>query len=326
MGETRDVGRESSHFRVAMKMEHLNFHQNIHAGRIKWIATVILTAVRQARNVHFCFAVLLSTLASGCITESTKGYNCRCCITSPIVERYGEYSQENDTISVSLKKLQFYYYEPFWQSNVITELPLQTFTYSLSTPTSDAYLCQWTVVPDMKAPRFKEKRIDVLDENATYSQSGKWHVAPDDYPRQETPFILPLCPNIRMEPLLKESTNTLDKNPSENLASNQGGKAVRVYIHADDIHYLSGPFLSYDSHSNIILLIPYKNENGVIYLYSPKDSNQAFMEPYRGWRLSAPYYIWRTILPTITIVLDIVLLPVEAVGFLVYCAYGMSVY
>ena len=93
--------------------------------------------------------------------------------------------------------------------------------------------------------------------------------------------------------------------------------AYRVHVHAEDIHYLTGPFLTQGANSPLKLQIPYKIENGVYYLYSPKDSAKLFRPPNHGWEKNTAGYVWGAILPPVTLVLDIVLLPVEAVGVVV---------
>ncbi len=269
------------------------------------------------------FSILLCLLSSGCITEETKGFSRRCCNNIPIVDRDGEISRDNDTISISVQTLKIYHYEPFWESSITFKKPRQTFTYSLTTPTSDAELSQWIIVPDESAIRVFEQRFDVLDKDAQYYKNRGWSRSPDTGPRHETPFILPVFSLLGQQSLPENFSYQQDTNQKDASRQKQEVLAYRVHVHAEDIHYLTGPFLTQGANSPLKLQIPYKIENGVFYLYSPKDSAKLFRPPNHGWEKNTAGYVWGAILPPVTLALDIVLLPFEAVGVVLF-VMGMN--
>lgn len=268
-------------------------------------------------------SALLCFLSSGCVLldASLAGLN-RLYTDTAIVERYGDFSNGKDNVSVSLRTAKIYHYEPFWRSSITTTKPLQTFTYSLTTPPSDAELSQWVIVPDEAAERFMEIRFDIKDEDARYFKSRYWFrshrwldLTSSNPPRHDSPLILPICNFLKQEPLSKQTENKQDSKQETASGTQREDIAYHVHIHADDIHYLTKPFLSRnDSQNPFKLQIPYKIEDGVFYLYSPKDSEKMFEPIEYDSEMNAARYAWGVILIPPAIALDIVLLPVYAVG------------
>ena len=230
-------------------------------------------------------SALLCFLSSGCVLwdASQEGLN-RLYTDTAIVERYGDFSNGKDNVSVSLRTAKIYHYEPFWRSSITTNKPLQTFTYSLTTPPSDAELSQWVIVPDEAAERFMEIRFDIKDEDARYFKSRYWFrshrwldLTSDNPPRHDSPLILPICNFLKQEPLSKQTEYKQDSKQETASGTQREDIAYHVHIHADDIHYLTKPVLSRNDYRNPFQLqIPYKIEDGVFYLYSPKDSEKMF--------------------------------------------------
>ncbi len=270
-------------------------------------------------------SVLLCFLSSGCVLESAKDqFIGKCYTDTAIVERYGDFSNGKDTVSVSLKTSKIYHYEPFWRSSITTTKPLQTFTYSLTTPPPDAELSKWIIVPDEAAERFVEIRLDIKDEDARYFKSKPWfdnywaYLTANDLPRHEIPLILPICRFLKQEPLSKQTEAKQDSKQEMASSPQREAVACHVHVHPDDIHYLTKPFLSRNVHWNRFKLqIPYKTEDGVFHLYSPKDSERIFGPPEYASEKNATRYAWGIIIPPVALALDIVLLPVEAVGVVV---------
>ncbi|MBR4371306.1 MAG: hypothetical protein IKS92_09685 [Victivallales bacterium] len=272
-------------------------------------------------------SVLLCFLSSGCVLESAKDqFIGKCYTDTAIVERYGDFSNSKDTVSVSLKTSKIYHYEPFWRSSITTTKPLQTFTYSLTEPTADSELSKWIIVPDETAERrFVEIRLDIKDEDARYFKSTHWfsydfwpNLTANDLPRHESPLILPICSFLKQEPLPKQTENKQDSKHKTASGNQRGAIAYHVHIHPDDIHYLTKPFLSRNDYRNPFKLqIPYKIEDGIFYMYSPKDSEKIFWPPNYDRKKNATRYAWGVIIPPVALALDIVLLPVEAVGVVV---------
>ncbi len=268
-------------------------------------------------------SALLCFLFSGCVLESAKDQFIGKCYTDiAIVERHGDFSNGKDNVSVSLRTAKIYHYEPFWRSSITTTKPLQTFTYSLTTPPSDAELSKWIIVPDEAAERFMEIRFDIKDEDARYFKSRYWFrserwldLTSGNPPRHDSPLILPICNFLKQEPLSKQTENKQDSKQETASGTQREDIAYHVHIHADDIHYLTKPFLSRnDSQNPFKLQIPYKIEDGVFYLYSPKDSEKMFEPIEYDSEMNAARYAWGVILIPPAIALDIVLLPVYAVG------------
>ncbi len=270
------------------------------------------------------FPMLLCLLSSGCITEATKGIAYRCRNVIPIVERYGEVSNAKDSVSFSLKELKVYHYEPFWDSSFTLQKPKQTFTYSLTTPPSGAELSKWVIVPDEKANRFMERRFDILDEDGRFFKSGEWRGRSSNppVPRHKNPLILPVGSFLLKKPMTELAANMNVANEEHAAPAHNKCNIACVHVHAEDIHYLSRPFLCEDDKNHFKLQIPYRIENDVVYLYSPKESEKLF-RPYDWEETNIARGIWRVIIPPVTIVMDIVLLPFEAVGLL-YFIIGMG--
>ena len=268
-------------------------------------------------------SALLCFLSSGCVllNASLAGLN-RLYTDTAIVERYGDFSNGKDTVSVSLRTAKIYHYNPFGRSSITTTKPLQTFTYSLTTPPSDAELSKWIIVPDEAANRFMEIRFDIKDEDARYFKSRYWHpsrrwedLTSGNPPRHDSPLIIPICNFLKQEPLSKQTENKQDSKQETASGTQREDIAYHVHIHADDIHYLTKPFLSRNDYRNPFKLqIPYKIEDGVFYLYSPKDSEKMFEPIEYDSEMNAARYAWGVILIPPAIALDIVLLPVYAVG------------
>ena len=179
-------------------------------------ATTIRLCGRPPREFWLlAVSALLCFLSSGCILESAKDqFIGKCYTDTAIVERYGDFSNGKDTVSISLRTSKIYHYEPFWRSSITTTKPLQTFTYSLTTPPSDAELSKWIIVPDETAERrFVEIRLDIKDEDARYFKRKVWsdyywdYLTANDIPRHESPLILPICIFLKQEPLSKQTEN-----------------------------------------------------------------------------------------------------------------------
>ena len=71
--------------------------------------------------------ILGSLLFSGCITEATKGWARFCHNDYPIVERYGDFSGDQGTVSVSIRTLKICCYEPFGKSSLTFAKPKRTY-------------------------------------------------------------------------------------------------------------------------------------------------------------------------------------------------------
>ena len=142
-----------------------------------------------------------------------------------------------------------------------------------------------------------------------------------DLPRHERPLFLPICVFLKQEPLSEQTENKQDSKSGKASAPQREAIACHVHVHPDDIHYLTKPFLSRNVPWNRFKLqIPYKIEDGIFYLYSPKDSERIFGPPEYDSKPNATRYVWGVIAPPVALALDIVLLPVEAVGVVLLTA------
>ena len=247
---------------------------------------------RNARKA-FCFLAMfvLLMVCNGCFTYVAESICYRCHDDIQIIERRGEVSNDGKRLSIYLKKRTDYCRDPFgiWKGSIEEE---GTYEYPLTSPEPHAVLKQFPVV---------------LDDNCTLRASmqplevknGKEAEAKEVNDADYNPLILPLLQQV--EPVFEI----------------HGQKNDTIRIHPDDLPFLSRPFVYkyWGYYSCYKLVIPYKQENGIYYMYLPK---KGLISPSKmPKKPNIGTQILKTLLIPPAMLLDVLTFPVQAI-YVVY--------
>jgi hypothetical protein len=259
-----------------------------HLTGMSWNNTAIpLLLQPEIKSIQLLIlAVSLCISFTGCCTIYTRGECGKCVKNSWHIERDGSFSAEDKTMSITATSRKRYQYMPFTDWAFLSKPQKESATYSLTSPPDDAELFQWEVIPTNNTTWQFDKRswdipqLPVEDSNA---------------------FILPV---------LHPKQNQND-SPQKYQLHTQNSSVTTVFIHSDEIDYFSKPFLLLSPKNRFKLLIPYKIEDNLYYLYSPKDSGILFNDT---GKLNFAGAFWTVLLIPPACVLDIVLSPFEILG------------
>ena len=230
-------------------------------------------------------AVSLCISSTGCCTIFTKGECGKCVENSWHIERDGSFSAEDKTMSITATSRKRYQYMPFTDWAFLSKPRKESATYSLTSPPDDAELFQWEVIPTNNTTWQFDKR--------------SWNI----------PHLPVEDPNAFILPVLHPKQNQND-SPQYQLHT-PNASVTTVFIHSGEIDYFSKPFLLLAPKNRFKLLIPYKIEDNLYYLYSPKDSDILFNDT---GKLNFAGAFWTVLLVPPACVLDIVLSPFEILG------------
>ena len=263
-------------------------------------------------------AILVCLLTSGCITnEVIRMVKKSCCTAYPVVERYGGLNNSKDSFIISIRARKEYKYMPNCAFSIKIDQPKRTVVFPMMTPTLEAELSQWLIVRDNRSTRFREK---IFDEERFYLQTSKENESQkenksSDMEESHSKMLkIPVIDWLRKEKITQSRKGV---NDTLDIGKMNGDKreiiVYKTHIHTDDIHYFTMPFLVKESGSRYKLYIPYRQEGDIVYLYSPKDSEQLFMSVGKEEEYNTATYFWGGVLIPVAVVLDIVFLPVELI-------------
>ena len=215
----------------------------------------------------FCFLAMfvLLMVCNGCFTSIANNICYRCHDDIQILERRGELSNDGESLSIHLKMRKDYCRDPFgiWKGSIEEE---ENHVYPLTSPESHVGLKQFSIVLDNNAQRISLQSFEVKDEkDAEYRD-----IFESDYNRLILPVLKQVMPVFERDGAMDDCS---------------------IRVHPDDFSFISRPFV-YEyrrltdygmiqpivfrywrySPPNYRLVIPYKQEGNVCYVYLPKKS------------------------------------------------------
>ena len=240
----------------------------------------------------FSSLLILLLLCNGCFTYETTRFCGRMHNEIQILERRGELSNDGQYLIVHMKKQTNYCRDPFkkWRGSFVEE---STHVYSLTTPEPDALRKEFLIILDehRMIQRVQLQNYEIKNgEESTIEQNDEVNLGR---------LILPA---FYIYPRNREGTSDIYSTLS---------------IHPDDIHFLSHPFVwkRFGLEKNNTLVIPYKQEDNIIYAYCPKEDligpkKHRMQETLGAWAL------WAVLMPP-AVVLDVVTFPVQGVIYMI---------
>ena len=209
--------------------------------------------------------LVLLMVCNGCFTSIANNICYRCHDDIQIIERHGELSNDQKSLSIHLKKRRDYCRDPFgiWKGSIEEE---ETHVYPLTSPESHTGLKQFSVILDNNAERISCQHFEVKDEK----DAERMDVLGADYNRLILPVLKQVMPVFEIDGAMDDCS---------------------MRIHPDDLPFISRPFVyeyrrltDYgmihpivfrywrDSPHYYRLVIPYKQESNVRYVYLPGKS------------------------------------------------------
>ncbi len=215
--------------------------------------------------LRFLAMLVLLMACNGCFTYVAESICYRCHDDIQIIERHGELSNDQKSLSIHLKKRRDYCRDPFgiWKGSIEEE---ETHVYPLTSPESHTGLKQFSVILDNNAERISCQHFEVKDEK----DAERMDVLGADYNRLILPVLKQVMPVFEIDGAMDDCS---------------------MRIHPDDLPFISRPFVyeyrrltDYgmihpivfrywrDSPHYYRLVIPYKQESNVRYVYLPGKS------------------------------------------------------
>ena len=236
--------------------------------------------------IHLLSMLVLLMVCNGCFTYYAESICLRCHDDIQIIERHGELSNDQKSLSIHLKKRRDYCRDPFgiWKGSIVEE---KTHVYSLTRPESLADMKQFSVVLDNHAERISFQHLEVMDEKDAECRD----VFDADYNR----LIFPVFNQVKLV--------------FERVVAND---ECTIRIHPDDLPFISRPFVYnhwYSSPPNYRLVIPYKLEGNVCYVYLPRKGLVTPSNVPNKPNTSA--YILEVFLIPPAVILDVLTFPVQ---------------
>ena len=214
---------------------------------------------------HFLSTLVLLMVCNGCFTYYAESICLRCHDDIQIIERHGELSNDQKSLSIHLKRRRDYCRDPFgiWKGSIEEE---ETHVYPLTSPESHTGLKQFSVILDNNAERISCQHFEVKDEKEAECKD----IFESDYNRLILPVLKQVMPVFEIDGAMDDCS---------------------MRIHPDDLPFISRPFVyeyrrltDYgmihpivfrywrDSPHYYRLVIPYKQESNVRYVYLPGKS------------------------------------------------------
>ena len=239
---------------------------------------------------HFLAMLVLLMVCNGCFTSIANNICYRCHDDIQIIERHGELSNDQKSLSIHLKKRRDYCRDPFgiWKGSIEEE---ETHVYPLTRPESVANHKQFSVVLDTNAERISFQHLEVTDEKDAEHR--------DFFEADYNRLIFPVFNQVK--PVFERVVAKDD---------------CTICIHPDDLPFISRPFGSnywYYSPPKYRLVIPYKLEGNVCYVYLPKKGLITPSKVRNKPNTSA--YILEIFLKTPAVLLDVVTFPIQFIPF-----------
>ena len=251
------------------------------------------------KSNHFCCSViqLLSMLVllmvcNGCFTYTAESICQRCHDDIQIIERHGELSNDQKSLSIHLKKRRDYCRDPFgiWKGSIVEE---ENHVYPLTSPESLADIQRFSFILDNNAERISFQHFEVKDEKD--AECGDVFEA--DYNRLIFPVVKQVKPVFEGVVAKDECT---------------------ICIHPDDLPFIFRPFVYnywYSSPPNYRLVIPYKQVGNVCYVYLPRKG--LVTPPNVRNKPNTSAYILEVLFIPPAVILDVLTFPIQFI-YVVY--------
>ena len=235
---------------------------------------------------HFLSTLVLVMVCNGCFTWTAESICDRCHDDIQIIERHGELSNDQKSLSIHLKKRRDYCRDPFgiWKGSIEEE---ETYVYPLTRHESFADLEQFSVVLDTDAERISFQHLEVKDEKEAEGRD----VFEADY-------------NRLIFPVLNQAKPVFERVVTKDECT--------ICIHPDDLPFISHPFVYkhwYSSPPKYRLVIPYKQVGNVCYVYLPRKGIITPSKVRNKPNTSA--YILEIFLKTPAVLLDVLTFPIQ---------------